>query len=300
LAGTAVAAGGTTWWVSTAKSRAARYLRTFIADARRPVLPAPVKPDPAKWSDNNLTICWVGHSTVLIKFFGVNILTDPTLGRRVGISLGLATAGPKRYIAPALTLRQLPPIDLVLLSHAHMDHMDVPTLAALRRSGKNQPPTQFVSAALTRDVLEDANIKQAAELTWGEKARLHFRNGDLEITALEVKHWGQRWPKEIERGYNGYVLRREGNSILFAGDTSHTSQFKEHRSQGPFDAAIMPIGAYDPWIWNHCSPEQALQMADWAGARHIVPVHHQTFRLSNEPMKEPIERLEAALAKENG
>src|SRR5439155_7299210 len=140
LAGTAAAAGGTTWWVTTAKSRAARYLRTFIADARRPIVPAPVKPEPAKWSDNNLTICWVGHSTVLINFFGVNILTDPALGRHVGISLGLGTAGPKRYIAPALRLRELPPIDLVLLSHAHMDHMDVPTLSALNHQHPTSNP----------------------------------------------------------------------------------------------------------------------------------------------------------------
>ena len=135
---------------------------------------------------------------------------------------------------------------------------------------------------------------------WGQRTTLSFKRGELEIIGLEVKHWGQRWPRDIERGYNGYVLKREGKAILFAGDTALTPLFKDHRTHGPFETAIMPIGAYNPWIWNHCSPEQALQMAEWAGARHILPVHHQTFRLSDEPMNEPILRLEEALEKEKG
>jgi len=174
-----------------------------------------------------------------------------------------------------------------------MDHMDLPTLARLQKA-------EFVSAKLTRDVVEASGARKITELGWNETSKLHFAAGDLEITGLEVKHWGQRWPKELERGYNGYVLRREGKAILFGGDTALTPLFREHRSFGPFEAALMPIGAYDPWIWNHCAPEQAAQMADWAGAKHFVPIHHQTFKLSNEPMKEPIERVEAALAMENG
>jgi L-ascorbate metabolism protein UlaG (beta-lactamase superfamily) len=122
--------------------------------------------------------------------------------------------------------------------------------------------------------------------------------GELEITAVEVKHWGQRWPSELERGYNGYVLRREGKAVLFAGDTALTPVLADCRSKGPFEAAIMPIGAYRPWIWNHCTPEQAVEMASAAGARYIVPVHHQTFKLSDEPMNEPIERLKLALEHE--
>src|SRR5882762_7447195 len=111
--------GGSAWWLASSKRRAARWARTIFADARRPIQPAPFRPRPEKWSDNDLSICWLGHATVLINFFGVNILTDPALGRRVGVSLGLGIAGPKRYVAPALTLKQLPRIDLVLLSHAH-------------------------------------------------------------------------------------------------------------------------------------------------------------------------------------
>jgi L-ascorbate metabolism protein UlaG (beta-lactamase superfamily) len=142
------------------------------------------------------------------------------------------------------------------------------------------------------------NANRITELRWGETVNLHFKNGDLQLSALEVKHWGQRWPKQLERGYNGYALRREGRSILFGGDTAYTELFKQHRAYGPYDLAIMPIGAYDPWIWNHCSPEQAVDMANKAGARYFLPIHHQTFRLSHEPMREPIERAEAALSRE--
>jgi L-ascorbate metabolism protein UlaG (beta-lactamase superfamily) len=115
-----------------------------------------------------------------------------------------------------------------------------------------------------------------------------------------VKHWGARLGSDTHRGYNGYVIRREGRALLFGGDTAYTPLFASHRQHGPFDAAIMPIGAYDPFIANHCTPEQAVTMADAAGARLFVPVHHQTFRLSHEPFDEPIARADAALAAERG
>src|SRR5690606_33811690 len=96
----------------------------------------------------------------------------------------------------------------------------------------------------------------------------------------------------------GFAIEREGRRLLIGGDTADTPRFRDHRRHGPFDAAVMPIGAYDPWIRNHCTPEQAAMMADAAGARRIVPVHHKSFQLSREPFNEPIERLEAALAAE--
>jgi L-ascorbate metabolism protein UlaG (beta-lactamase superfamily) len=147
-------------------------------------------------------------------------------------------------------------------------------------------------------VIANAGLKQITELGWDGKTTFRNAKGELEIEALEVKHWGERWPSDKERGYNGYILRREGRAILFGGDTAHTPVFAGYRSRGPFEAAIMPIGAYQPWIWHHCTPEQALDMANAAQARYIVPVHHQTYRLSEEPMNEPIERLEHALDRE--
>jgi L-ascorbate metabolism protein UlaG (beta-lactamase superfamily) len=265
----------------------------MIADAQRKILPAKAKPEPARWSDNQITLAWLGHSSVLINFYGIKILTDPALGSRVGISLGLlGTAGTKRYIAPALNFHELPPIDLLLLSHAHMDHMDVPSL---RRFPKE---TLTVTARETADVLASARRRSVSELRWGQARTFNFGSGkgDLLVEAFEVKHWGQRWPSELPRGYNGYLLRREGKSILFGGDTALTPLFRNLRPRGPFELALMPIGAYQPWIWNHCTPEQALDMANAAGANFILPIHHQTFQLSDEPMREPIERLQSALA----
>jgi L-ascorbate metabolism protein UlaG (beta-lactamase superfamily) len=228
---------------------------------------------------------------VLINFYGIHILTDPVLKNRVGISAGIGTLGPKRYVAPALSLRELPRIDVVLLSHAHYDHMDLATLRGL------SPGRWIASAKATRDLLRGVS-NSVHELAWGARALFRNGKGELAVEAVEVKHWGQRWPGKLTRGYNGYVLRREGKALLFGGDTAYTPAIGELKSRGPFLAAIMPIGAYQPWIWNHCTPEQALAMANAAGADYIVPAHHQTFKLSDEPMAEPIERLQEALQKE--
>jgi L-ascorbate metabolism protein UlaG (beta-lactamase superfamily) len=291
-AGTGVTIGGASWWLAASKQRAARLLRRLMADTQRQVQPAPVAPTPATWSDNRITVCWLGHTSVLINFYGVRILTDPALYDRIGLSWGLGTIGIKRYVAPALSPKELPPIDVVLLSHAHMDHMDLPTLRRL-------PPGTFaVTAKDTADVLSGTRLKQTTELSWGQSTTFRNGKGELQIEAVEVKHWGERWPSKLVRGYNGYVLRREGKSLLFAGDTARTPLLKALRSRGPFLAAIMPIGAYRPWIWNHCSPEEAVEMANAARAQYLVPVHHQTFRLSDEPMTEPIERFKAALEHE--
>jgi L-ascorbate metabolism protein UlaG (beta-lactamase superfamily) len=124
--------------------------------------------------------------------------------------------------------------------------------------------------------------------------------GDAQIRALEVKHWGARIRRDTHRGYGGFVVEREGRRLLIGGDTAQTTAFRGHRAHGPYDAAVMPIGAYNPWVHNHCTPEEAVRMADAAGARLFVPVHHQSFRLSREPLREPIERTEEALAKEQG
>ena len=289
-------------------SREWRFLRIIADDTRRRVSPAPVRPDPASWHDDRVTAAWLGHSTVLINFYGVNVLTDPVLGARVGIHVaGPVVLGMKRYVAPALTFRELPPIDLVLLSHAHMDHFDLRTLRRFDRR------PLVVTAAGTADLLRCTRLgRRVTELAWGERTTLRLGRpaaasgvggGELEVEAFEVRHWGARLRTDDHRGYNGYILRRGGRAVLFGGDTSFTPDFGRlrgrggQRSGGGFDLAIMPIGAYDPWINSHCTPEQAVAMADAAGARFVLPVHHQTFRLSREGFDEPIRRFERALAR---
>jgi len=287
-----VAAAATSFWAGFSNSRRARMVRQLVRDTVRNPAPPPVVPTPEKWDDNRITFAWLGHATVLINFYGVRILTDPAFSERVGIGLGVGTLGPKRYVAPALRFDQLPAIDLVLLSHAHMDHMDLPTLARFKS-------TQAVLTAKdTTEILQPTRLKPLNELSWGDATTLKTPHGELRVEAFEVNHWGRRWPGDKPRGYNGYVLRREGRALLFGGDTAMTPLFRNLRSGGPYAAAIMPVGAYNPWIHAHCTPEEALQMADDAGARLIAPIHHATFKLSDEPMTEPLERFEQALAPE--
>ncbi len=220
-----------------------------------------------------------------MKVDGFTILTDPVFSLRVGLNLGPFTLGIKRLVDVALELRDLPPIDLVLLSHAHMDHFDLPSLRLLENL-----KTHVITAQRTDDLLRPKRYAGVQELRWNEMARV----GPAAVKAFEVAHWGARMRSDVYRGYNGYLLEIGNRQVLFPGDTAQTPRFKQLRSSKPIDLAIMPIGAYDPWIHVHCNPEQALAMANDAGAESILPVHHQTFQLGRERKREPIERLLSA------
>jgi L-ascorbate metabolism protein UlaG (beta-lactamase superfamily) len=285
--GGAALAGSSSSWVG-------RFLRQRVEEIGRDVPPAPHTPTPATWSSNAVTLAWLGHATVLVNFYGVRILTDPVLYPRIGVDLGLGSLGPLRLVACALSPADVNDVDLVLVSHAHFDHLDTPSLASLR----SRPAV--VMGPGTSDLVRHRRYSSVRELRWNESARVTTPRGDVLLRAIEVKHWGARIRRDTWRGYTGWIVEREGRKLLIGGDTAHTPVFADHRRFGPFDAAVMPIGAYDPWIYNHCTPEQAVTMADAAGARLIVPVHHQTFRLSNEPFKEPIDRIQEMLAKEHG
>src|SRR5437762_4212038 len=279
-------------------SRVRRWLghlfREWTTESWRPIAPAFAKPKPATWSDAQVTFAWIGHATVLINFFGIKILTDPVLFPRIGIRLPGFTIGPKRLTAPALQFHELPNIDLILLSHAHFDHFDLRTLRCFGKS------TTVITARATRDLLRHIRFRNVTELDWREAKTLKTATGRINIGALPVNHWGARKQRDTYRGYNGYLLERNGERILFAGDTALTNTFTELRECAPLDLAIMSIGAYNPWIRSHCTPEQAIEMANAAGAQFIMPVHHQTFRLSFEPLREPIERFENALRTQAG
>lgn len=264
------------------------FWHQFSKELGRPVLPPPSVPGAASWPDKGLYAAWLGHTTVLLKVDGFTILTDPVLFDRVGINIGPLTLGLKRLVAPAIKPRSLPHIDLVLLSHAHMDHFDVPSLRAL----ENRKST-VITATSTSDLLRVGRYRQVRELRWGAETR----SGPVSVRAFPVNHWGARMRTDTHRGYNGYVIEAGRYRILFAGDTAVTDAFRDVKSFRPFDLAIVPIGAYNPWIRYHCTPEEAWTMGNQAGADRFIPVHHQTFQLSREPLYEPIERFREAAAR---
>ena len=232
---------------------------------------------------------WIGHSTVLLKIDGVTILTDPVFSRRVGIGLGPVTLGIKRLVEPALKIPELPRIDVILLSHAHMDHFDLRSLRLLEGCGAT-----VVTAAGTSDLLRVHRYGRVQELRWNESAAV----GPLSIRAFRVNHWGARMRTDTFRGYNGYTIEAGRHRILFGGDTALTDSFRSLKKLRPYDLAIMPVGAYDPWIHHHCTPEQAWRMAHDAGCEYFLPVHHQTLLLSREPYLEPIERVYGAAGRQ--
>jgi L-ascorbate metabolism protein UlaG (beta-lactamase superfamily) len=258
------------------------FWRRLSEERKRPVEPSLHVPNPGLWSGDGIHAGWIGHSTVLIRVDGFTILTDPVFSTRIGIKIGPFTLGIKRQVQPALSLRELPVPDLILVSHAHMDHLDRPSLRKLENRG-----TTVITAAGTSDLLRAKRYRAVHELRWDESRQV----GPAKVRAFEVKHWGARTHTDVHRGYNGYVIETGRYRIVFGGDTAYTDLFRKVRSSKPVDLAIMPIGAYDPWIRAHCNPEQALAMANHAGAEFVLPVHHRTFKLSNEPYGEPIERL---------
>jgi L-ascorbate metabolism protein UlaG (beta-lactamase superfamily) len=276
----------------TRRNWLAHLWREWTVESRRPIAPAFAKLEPGTWSNSNLTCAWLGHASVLINFFGVWIITDPVFSSRIGIRLPFLTIGPRRLTAPALPFAELPPIDLVILSHAHFDHIDRPSLKLFPRT------TRVITAARTRDLLRGTKFGQVIELDWNKSISLVLRGMEIEIASFRGQHWGARMQYDEHRHYNSYIISRNHRRILYGGDTAMTDAFVRLRDGKPYDLAIMSIGAYDPWIHAHATPEQAITMADAAGARFIMPIHHQTFRLSVEPFREPIERFTRALARE--
>ncbi|MBA3316726.1 MAG: MBL fold metallo-hydrolase [Gemmatimonadales bacterium] len=248
---------------------------------------APHRPEPHTWHDDQLTAAWLGHATVLLNLEGTWIATDPALEPRVGIGRGLAKLGPRRLLRPALRARDLPPLDLVLLSHAHMDHTDLGTLRSIRRD------VPVVVQQGNRDLVR--RFRRVEELAWGQSTEVD----GVRVESVEVRHWGARMVTDRHRGYGGYLLTKGERTVLFAGDTAYTDAFAKLRRRVSVDLAILPIGAYDPWIANHASPEQAWAMFKSIGASYLLPVHHSTFRLSREPVEEPMERLLAAAGAES-
>lgn len=240
-------------------------------------------PEPENWKDTELNIAWIGHSTILINAYGTIILTDPVLYERVGIEFMGLTYGPIRYTYPALDKNEIPCPDIILISHAHMDHMDHRTLKFLTNKFKNQ--IVCITATNTKDVIDDLKWKNLYELDWNKNLDVY----ETSFTGIEVKHNGWRYPFEIDRpqytngrSFNGYVIEKNNVKIFFAGDTGCTDKFKSLRGD-KIDIAIFPIGGYVPKKQYHCNPEEALIMAEeYIGAKYFIPMHCKTFDTDDE------------------
>ncbi len=244
---------------------------------------------PVAWPDERLTVANLGHATLLMNFFGVRLISDPTLFERIGVSLNpFFTLGPKRIVAPPLSPPELTPVDVILITHAHMDHLDIRSLKALPRKAV------VVTARGCSRIIGPLGYGDVRELRWGESTEV----SGLRITAMGARHWGKRWPPfGADYGFASYVLEKQGRRMLLACDSAYTELFSE-LSRKPPDVAAFSISAYNPFIWNHANPEEVWRMFVESGANHLIPIHWGTFRLSREPMHEPMARLMAAAGDE--
>ncbi len=256
----------------------------YASDMNPDGVPPTTKLDPAAWPPSALTIANLGHATLLVDFLGVRLITDPSFFDRVGLSVGpLFTIGPRRMTAAPLEPDQVGNLDLILITHAHMDHLDVQSLKAMPKHAV------VVACEHCSNLIAPLGFTDVRELRWGEETEVK----GLRIRAMGANHWGKRWPFGADYGFDSYVLERNGRRMLIACDSAYTDLFGSLANSPP-DVAVFSIGAYDPWIWNHADPEQVWEMFRQTGARYLVPVHWGTFRLSKEPMDEPLRRLIAA------
>ncbi len=230
-----------------------------------------------------LGITFIGHSTFFIQIGGQNLIVDPNFARWLFVL--------KRLRQPGVRLRDLPPIDLVLVTHAHFDHLHRPSLRAIvqvcRKHGKH-PPAIIVPHHV-RDLVSDLGFREVIELNWWHSHRL----ADIMISHVPARHWGARILRDSYRGYGGYVIRDGKHSIYHAGDTAYFPGFREIGERLRPEVALLPIGAYSPASFRnvHTSPADATRAFLDLKARWMIPMHYGTFRLSHEPMEEPLQLL---------
>ena len=227
-------------------------------------------------------ITFIGHSSFFLQMGGQNIVIDPNFARWLFVL--------KRLRRPGLRIRDLPAIDVVLVTHAHFDHLHRPSLRAICRAtrAKGGRPRLVVPTGVA-DLVSDLGFAQVIELEWWE----HFRHEGLTVTHTPARHWGARVLSDHHRGFGGYVLRAGRESVYHAGDTAYFNGFREIGRNLEPDIALLPIGAYNPPSFRnvHASPADAVQAFLDLGARWMTPMHYGTFRLSHEPMDEPLRLL---------
>ncbi|KIL49446.1 MBL fold metallo-hydrolase [Jeotgalibacillus soli] len=224
------------------------------------------------------TITWIGHASFLLQVDGVNILCDPVWAEKMGFD--------RRLAKPGLALGELPQIDVVLISHGHYDHLDMPTLNKLAG-----PPLFLVPEGMKR-MLKRRGFKRVIELRWWEKQQV----SSIEISFVPAQHWTRRALFDTNRSHwGGWVLQpKDEKAIYFAGDSGYFSGFQDIGQRFEIGYALLPIGAYEPeWFMSsqHTTPEEAIQAFLDTNADTMIPMHYGSFRLADDTPKEALDRL---------
>ncbi len=261
----------------------------FGGRARRPAAPLPVESPLAAWArppSSGLRVTWLGHSTLLLEIDGVRVLTDPVFGPRAS---PVSFAGAKRFHAVPATIAELPPLDAVLLSHDHYDHLCAPSMRELARRRVPVITSLGVGARLEAFGVEPGLI---TELDWWEGHVLP--GGALSFTATPSQHFsGRSLTDRNATLWSSWALTTANRRVFFSGDTGLTDAFAAVRERlGPFDVTMLEVGAFHPsWGDIHLGPENALRAFEMLGGGALLPVHWGTFDLGLHPWDEPAETL---------
>jgi len=246
-------------------------------------------------TETQVSATWIGHSTVLLQLGAMNVITDPVFSQR---AFPVQWLGPRRVMDPGLSIDALPPLDIVLLSHNHYDHLDKP---AVKRIARAHPRATWIVPLGLGAYIRRWGAREIVELDWWQETAI---NG-LTVTATPARHFSARRLGDRNKSlWCGFVLDMKGTRSYFAGDTAYHPEFIEIGARcGPFEFVMIPIGAYDPrWFMHvvHISPEEAVQIYGHLVATHagkplplMLAIHWGTFRLTDEPMDEPSRRTVA-------
>jgi len=267
------------------------FRELLLGGGERRVPPAPLPsldPLPA-WrrpAASGLRATWLGHSTVLLEIDGVRVLTDPVWGVRASPT---RLAGPRRFQPVPVPLRALPPLDLVLISHDHYDHLDYPTIRQMRTLGVPFVTSLGVGAHLEAWGVPADNI---IELDWWESHTLAA--ADLTVTAVPSQHFSGRTLKSRNTTlWSSWVLHSQRHRVFFSGDTGLTTEYIDVRERlGPFDLVMLEVGGFHPaWGDMHLGPENALKALTYLGGAPFLPIHWGTFALAMHAWDQPAEVL---------
>ncbi|CAH8248042.1 MBL fold metallo-hydrolase [Paenibacillus melissococcoides] len=280
-------------WKQFRRWRAERKVRLKQKDYSY-VVPQ-VEPDLARLhaNDGSLSITWIGHSTFLLQIGGLNIATDPVWAASMAME--------KRLSPPGIPIDQMPPLDVILISHSHYDHLHMGSLRKLAG-----PRTLLVVPGGLKAKMVRKGFPQTIELEWWKELVI----GSVRVTFVPAQHWTRRTLSDMNRSHwGGYVLERveveavetgerppAKETVYFAGDSGYFRGFREIGRRFAIDVALMPIGAYEPeWFMSrqHVTPEEALQAFEGVGAKLMIPMHYGAFKLADDTPKEALDRLEA-------